>query len=138
MQYYAVAKSNYFRVKNEDEFKEWAESISLTVYDKTIITEEGTVIKKFMITPDNEEGGWPVAICNEDIDDYMDCDVAEDLAKFLEDEEVAILIQVGNEGIRHIEGFVTAINNKEQRIDQALSDITARAGVLGDNIDLNI
>ena len=74
--YYATARSNYFAVKDETAFREWAERIGLTILEPTHRDKAADGIPRFGITPgDGDDSGWPTLQYNEETNDCDDIDV---------------------------------------------------------------
>lgn len=134
--YYATARSNYFAVKDEKAFREWAEQIGLTILEPDHSTKVADGIPRFGITPGDcdDSGGWPTSLYNEETDDFDDIDVSDELAPHLCDGEVAILMEVGNEKLRYVSGDAVAVNNKGESKYLNLDDIYKVAKKLGPNI----
>lgn len=116
--YYAKARSNYFRVKDVINFRDWAEARNLR-----IVQNDDT----FAIFSE-EDNGWPSLTLAGD-----DCDVIEELAPFLAANEVAVLMQAGAEGARYVDGFAWALhsNGESERItlDDIYEVVHARWGI---------
>ncbi len=134
--YYATARSNYFAVKDETAFRKWADGLNLTILGPGHRNKVADGVDRFGITPDEfDEGGWPNFRHNEETDeDDDDFDLADELAAHLADDEVAILMEVGNEKLRYLTGTALAINNKGETVSVNLESIYEAAGVLGCNI----
>ena len=133
--YYATARSNYFAVKDEMMFRQWAEFAGLKVLDPTHTDKTADGIPRFAITPDNgNEDGWPSHRYNEETEEYDDVDVLEELAAYLKDGDVAILMEIGSEKLRYLCGYANAVNSKGETVGITLEGIYALAGKLGSNI----
>ena len=102
--YYATARSNYFKVKDPSAFETWAEARNLEV----LFGPEGT-----RGVASNEDYGWP---CQDD--DCNDVNIIEELPTYLTDGEVAVLMQSGAEKLRYVDGFAWALhsNGESERI----------------------
>lgn len=133
--YYATARSNYFAVKDETAFREWAESIGLMVFEPTFAHVTADGISRFAIAPDNgDECGWFCHRYNEETDEHDDVDLTKELAAHLKDGEVAVLIEVGSEKLRYLRGYATAVNSAGKTVHLSLEGIYARARKLGANM----
>ena len=134
--YYATARSNYFAVKDEAVFRKWADGLKLTILGPSHRNKVADGIDRFGITPDEfDEGGWPNFRQNEETgEDDDDFDLPGELAAHLADDEVAILMEVGNEKLRYLTGTVLAINNKGETVSVNLESIYESARDLGCNI----
>lgn len=115
--YYATARSNYFRVKDKTAFREWADNIpGLGVWDDR---EDGRV----GVYDGGDSGGWPSQRYNEETEDYEDLDLAYELSEHLAEGEVAVLMEAGAEKMRYVCGYAIAVNHKGERITVSLNDI---------------
>jgi hypothetical protein len=134
--YYATARSNYIAVKDESVFREWAARIGLSILEPTHHDKVADGIRRFGIAPGNgdDSGGWPTSIYHEDTDECEDIDVSEQLSAHLADDEVAVLMEVGNEKLRYVSGTATAVNSKGEIAHLDLDSIYELALVLGPNI----
>lgn len=109
------ARSNYFKVKDEETFKTWTRSVCDLGY-----WEKGGL---FAIYSEDEFGGWPSCRYMDERDEYEDIDLVEELAEHLIDGEVAVLMEAGAEKLRYISGYAVAVNNTGKRISVSLNDI---------------
>ena len=134
--YYATARSNYFAVSDEQAFRDWATLLGLEILEPTHHDKVADGIRRFAISPSNcgDSGAWPTSLYNDDTDDFDDIDVSEQLSAHLADNEVAILMEVGNEKLRYVSGSAVAVNNKGQCATVNLDDIYQAARKLGSNI----
>ena len=115
--YYGKGRSNYFKVKEPDAFVKALEEFPDLEYHRD---NEG----RFMIMDSNPNGGgWPTSLYNEKSDDYIDLDLPGVIAKHLDDDAVAVLMEVGSEKYRFLLGWAVAINNKGERETINISDI---------------
>lgn len=134
--YYATARSNYFAVKDEQAFREWATLIGLTVLEQDHHDKVADGIPRFAIAPgdSDDSGAWPTSPLNEDTDSDDEIEVSEELAAHLADDEVAILMEIGNEKLRYMTGWADAVNNKGEHVIVTLESIYEAARALGTNI----
>ncbi len=133
--YYATARSNYFAVKDETTFRQWAESIGLMVFEPTHANVTSDGIRRFAIAPgDGDECGWFCTRYDEETDEHEDVDLTAELAAHLRDGEVAILMEVGSEKLRYLCGYATAVNSDGKTVSMSLEGIYARAAKLGTHI----
>jgi len=106
--FYATARSNYFTVKDLNAFREALEPVSIEIRER----ENGTV----MIHPYScsDYGGWPGPdYYDEQRDEDVPFDVIDVIQEHITDNECAVLIQVGNEKLRYIEGIAWAITSND-------------------------
>ena len=134
--YYATARSNYFAVKDEKAFRDWAFRLGLTVLEPDLRDETADGIRRFGISSGNfvESCGWPKVVWNEETCDYDPIEVHEQLSAHLADNEVAVLIEVGNETLRHVTGVAVTVNKKGRIVTVNLDSVCAAARKLGPNI----
>jgi len=102
--YTASSRSNYFRVKDTEAFRKWADNLDLKV--------EPNGDDMLMIWSDGENGDWPDFRFNEETDDYDEIAFYEELAEHLVPGEIAILMEVGAEKLRYLCGCAVAIDHE--------------------------
>lgn len=101
--WYGMSRTNYFRVKDESAFYEWAETLDAEV----INDDEG----RFGLLG-NDEGYFPSSRWDEESGEYADVDFPTELIDHLEDGEVVVFITVGNEKSRYGTGVADAYNSQ--------------------------
>lgn len=132
--YYATARSNYFGVKDVQAFKEWCNKRSLEFWEKSELGDENED-SLFAITPlSYDSGAWPIYHYNEETGKDKDFEIAEEICEHLKDGHVAILIEVGNEKLRYLNGYAIAVNNHGESKSINLNDITDMARELGQHV----
>lgn len=111
--WYGTSRSNYFKVENEEAFREWAESRDLQVLERP----DGL----FGITPSSmsEDGSWP----SYDYDNDYEIDFQAELIEHLAEGQVAILMTIGAEKLRYLTGFSVALAWDGRRISVDIADI---------------
>ena len=129
--WYGHARSNYFKVKDADKFKEAMDELNgLTLHES-----EGNV---FCIIIDGEnDGAFPShkdVVDEKGLEDQASIGIAQEIAPHLADEEVAIFMEVGAEKQRYVTGWAWAINSKGEDKYIELSQIYEQAKELGSNI----
>ena len=102
--YTASSRSNYFRVKDTEAFRKWADDLELKVEPN----DDGML----MIWADCENGDWPDFRFNEETDDYDEIAFYGELAEHLVPGEIAILMEVGAEKLRYLCGYAVAIDHE--------------------------
>jgi hypothetical protein len=111
--WYGTSRSNYFKVENEEAFREWAESRDLEVFEG-----RGGL---FGIAPSSmsEDGSWP------SYDDEVDAgiDFQAELIEHLAEGQVAILMTIGAEKLRYLTGFSVALAWDGRRMSVDIADI---------------
>lgn len=114
--YYGNSRSNYFKVKNKENFEEFIDSIEGL---ELINDNENRV--GFLVV--NESGSIPCERYNEENDEYVDIDFNQELAQHLQDGEVAIYQEVGAEKLRYLVGYSVAVNSKGEVATVNINDI---------------
>ena len=110
------ARSNYFKVKDEEKFRAWATGLNLEIY------EEGGL---FGIA--SEDGDWPDQRENEETGESESIEIVDELAALLEDGEIVVFQCIGHEKMRYLNGHATAFNSAGECIDLDLDDIYDKA-----------
>lgn len=157
--WFGSARSNYFRVKDEKKFREWASSCGLTVasskdpYRMVLNDAKPEDEPLFAVYPDDSSdfGGWPsqrfvegppvpdddTGVMEQEDGDFVDLDITEELAQHLPEGEVAILMEIGNEKLRYLTGWATAVRVKDGKpeflpinLNDIYSRVTADWGVV--------
>lgn len=130
--YIAVARSNYFKVKDQAAFEEEARLYNLTVREAVRDQGQGSV----MIHPDQDGdcGGWPGFIWDDELEEDIEFDLHGWLAGHLVDGEVAVLEEVGFEKLRYLVGVAVAVNSRGETRSVQLGDIQELALQLGDSV----
>jgi len=123
--YYATARSNYFKVKDADAFKAWCLRSSLEVL-------EGNENLYAIASADPDGGGWPCQRDDEPGNELEEFDLVDELAGHLAGNCVAILMESGAEKLRYVIGVAIAVNAKGESIQIELEDIYDRAAGLGE------
>lgn len=127
--YIATARSNYFRVKNAEAFKAWASEVLVSWRAR-----EGT--DHFMIYADDSDG-WPAGVYDDEGNETRDFNLVTELATHLTDTSIAIVMEVGAEKLRYLEGWAVAVNAKGETVGIALRDIYQEAAEhFGDAVEI--
>lgn len=116
-----TARSNYFRVKDAESFKEAMGALpDIDVWEK-----DG----KFAISSDDPDTGtWPTSGYNYETDEEVEYDMPTEVAPHLADGEVCVLMEAGSEKLRYISGWAVAFDNTERPVVRvSLNDIYAKA-----------
>jgi hypothetical protein len=117
--YFSITHSNYFRVGNHEKFTRWCEKRGIEYK----IHNHNELGNCYAISAADENMGWP--FYDDDTDD--DIDLYAELARHLDDRDVAILFEVGFEGSRYLRGFARAIHPDGRILCLDLPDIYERA-----------
>jgi hypothetical protein len=121
----AKSRTNYFRVKDVDVFRESMNTCSLTVRQ----SEDGRVC---VLAEDTDCGLWPTSIYDETLDDDVHVDVASLIAGHLERGQVCIIQEISYERLRSLTGWAMAINADGEERFIELSSIMSLAKELTD------
>lgn len=133
--YYATARSNYFAVKDEMTFRQWAEFAGLKVLDPDHKDKSADGIRRYAIAPDTgDDSGWPGHRENGETGEFDEVDVPRELAAHLREGEVAVLMEVGSEKLRYLRGYATAVNSDGKTASMSLEGIYRLAAKLGTHI----
>jgi hypothetical protein len=116
--YYGVARTNYFKVKDLDGLKKALEPFSLKLCGK-----EGFVA---LLDDHGDGGGWPNFALTEDGED-IEFDATVHICPFMEDDQVLVIMEAGHEKYRYVNGWAEAYNAKGERVGITLDDIYAKA-----------
>lgn len=117
--YEGWARSNYFKVKDLEEFKKFLEERDIDLLGES---EDGTVA----IYPRYNDGCWPSSNIDEEGEE-VEFDLVAELAPHLAEGQVAVLMGVGHEKLRYLAGSATAVAWDGRIKCLYLSDIYALA-----------
>ena len=113
--YYEKARTNYFKVKDAVAFQKYTalfNGIDLIVNEKTgqyaIIFDEEVGIPSFYYNENNED---------------VEVDFIDDVSQHLTDDSILVVQAIGNEKMRYLTGYATAVNSKGQRVDVSINEI---------------
>lgn len=126
--YYATARSNYFKVKDVAAFEQWCALVGL----ESITDDTDQKLVGFL--DGNPDGGGFPSSRYDDNDELVEIDLADELAAHLQDGQVAILMEGGAEKHRYIIGWALAVNSKGERKEVSLEDIYEQAAQLGEHV----
>lgn len=100
--YTADARTNYFRVKDEDAFRK-----AMEPYDVSVHTRD----QYFCLLADQGDcNGWPSWIIGPN-DEDIEVDLPQIVAPHLCDDSVAVFIEVGAEKLRYLVGHANAVDS---------------------------
>ncbi len=135
--YISTGRSNYFRVKDIDAFKALCRLWSVDFIDKKpvcgckpedilvgLLANSGFSLYRSADDPENEDN-----MLEYDFDAFL-----QELAAHLMEEEVAVMMESGYEGMRYVSGFAIAVNSKGEKESIYIEDIYEKAVWLGKNI----
>ncbi len=127
--YYASARSNYFKVKDFEKFSNFCAEVGLGIWKR------GEGKESYAIYPLNEDSGGfdlELSCLDNDINEENTRDhgdLIEELSFHLEDDEVCILQEVGAEKLRYLNAYAICFNNKGERETLDLSSLAFEAAV---------
>ena len=101
--YVAYARSNYFRVLNDEAFLDWCEEVDLVAESR----DKGDRLE-YVIFPNTGDGAWPSLEQDADGDD-VDREFTEELIKHLDPDDIIVLNQIGHEKRRYVDGVALAL-----------------------------
>jgi hypothetical protein len=103
--YYGTWRSNYFKVKNEEEFLKWFEGVPDAELSGNN-SRDGFCILQGQF---GDGAGFPSSRINEETDEAEEFDMFEELAPYLKEGEVAIFMEAGAEKLRYVCGYAVAV-----------------------------
>lgn len=125
--YCGSARSNYFAVKDDGEFRE-----AMAALPGIEVHEDQDGGRVCLL--EAEGVGWPYSLFDDDGNEEVDVDLPGIVAGHLTKNEVAVFMETGAEKLRYLVGVATAINSECERRTISLQDIYGLADELGDNI----
>jgi hypothetical protein len=117
--WYGTARSNYFRVKDNDAFLKWADSRGLGVFRN----KESADLFAIHGGETTDDGSWP----SYDVEGDTEIDLVSELAQHLPKGQIAVLMEIGAEKLRYLTGVAMAIDHKGRVVEVTLSDIYRKA-----------
>ena len=110
--YVAYARTNYFRVKDRDQFDQWVDQFNVDIH----ADGDGSICLLF-------EAEIPFYLYDDDTGEERDVDFMGELSAFLEEGEIAIAKEVGFEKMRYLGGVAIAVNHEGDTIRLTIDDI---------------
>jgi len=162
--WYGNARSNYFKVKDPEKFKDFISKWGTEVIDKEFDVNIEKCQKCISGKPNkdceqyvkrlvdkcepikekqklygflgNQDSGSLPNYCEDEKTgkEYDFDDFTDELATHLEDDWVAVMQEVGAEKLRYITGYACAVNSKNEKINLDIDEIYQRAEKLGKGI----
>ncbi len=114
--WYGTSRSNYFRVKDEAQFRQWVDRRGISIFQSS---EDSTLFAVYS----TDDGSWP----SYDMESDAEVDFVNELSQHLAKDEVAVLLTAGAEKLRYITGEALAVNHKGKVVDVSLLDIYRKA-----------
>lgn len=114
--YIAQTRSNYFKVKDEQSFREFCLQYSLEVIEQKSEEESNVTLFGFML-----DGSIPTGLLVEC--EWVDADFLKDLSDELAFGQVAVVMEVGTEKMRYLNGYAVAVNHRGRIVEVSLNQI---------------
>lgn len=118
--YNACCRSNYFKVKDKEKFKTFLQQLDLELIQDAEVKQVG-----FMT-----QAGLPSSFYDEEKAEDVEINFIDKLSKHLADDEVAIVMEVGYEKMRYLNGYAVAVNSKGEKFEISLGHINNLAAKL--------
>jgi hypothetical protein len=125
--YYGMARTNYFAVKDAQAFLAEIENIPDLQLDGNSDPQSVCILSE-------SESGWVWSYYDEETGEDTEVDWEGIFTRCLADGSVAIIMEIGNEKLRYLSGIAVAYNNKGETRDVSLDNIYTLAEELGENI----
>ena len=126
--YVSQTRTNYFKVKDPEAFKAWCKT---WITDMDVVPGSGEDGELYTILI---PGSPPDARRDDPETEWFEADFIEELAEHLEEEWVAVIMQIGHEKQRYVGGYAVAINSRGDHQTVNLDDIYVTAKELGEHI----
>ena len=135
MNYIGSTRSNYFAVKDPEAFKAFLQQFG----DLELMEGEADKKGLFGFLVGGDSGSLPSskrapAPDGEGLEEDIDVDFIAELAPYLADGHVGVVIEIGYEGMRFLGGYASAFNNQGETRQISLDDIYETAKQLGPNV----
>jgi len=118
--FYGTARTNYFKVKDAEAFKAWVEDLP-----SVVLIEKDGLFGFYSDCPDS--GTFPSSRWDDEKEDFVEIDLTAELAEFLTDDTIAVLMEAGAEKKRYISAWAQAVNHKGEVETISLFDIYGMA-----------
>lgn len=119
--YYGVARSNYFKVRDAAGFKSW-----VAEFGGVEVKEEGEHV--MLLSGDYDSGGWSIVENTDDDMEIIDVvDFATRMSAHLQPGQVAVFMEIGHEKLRYLVGYAVAVDSHGRTVVVGLDDIYKKA-----------
>jgi hypothetical protein len=119
--YYAMCRSNYFKVKDEQGFHKFIDDYGAEIITKSV---NGQILFGFIT---GHELGYIPTRYDEEDDDCIS--ILDEISSYLAEGETAIIMETGNDKAKYLNGLAFAIHSNGECISKSLaSDIFKEAG----------
>ena len=119
--YIAQARSNYFKVKNEEQFRKFCQEHGLELITQAPAKKKDPTLFGFMISESIPAGR------TDDKGEWIETDFIQELAKQLAPDAVAVVMEVGSEKMRYLNGYTCAVNSTGKTVELNLNQIYQQA-----------
>lgn len=130
--YSASARTNYFAVTDIQAFRDDVAKIPGIQLGES---DKDGVSLWALYSNDPDGAGWIWNVWNEETDEDEEYDWGAFFQRHLEPDWVAIIIEVGAENLRYLNGFAVAYNSKGRKVEISLDEIYDRALSLGSKVE---
>ena len=131
--YTAKVRSNYFKVKDQDAWQAFCDRHDLT---NIMIWDKERQINLYGFMDESVGEGLPTHVYDPKKDEHVETDFPAELAKHLEEDEVAIIIEIGNQKLAYLGGYAIAVNAEGTKVTVSTHDIIDLAEGLGKNVTM--
>jgi hypothetical protein len=114
--YYAKARSNYFKVKDIEKFQALCNELNVEMIKRDNLVG-------FICTLDPDCGGLPSSKYNEETEDHDEIDISQEIYPHLCEGEVAVMMEAGYEKYRYVNGYALAVNWKGEEESISINNI---------------
>jgi hypothetical protein len=117
--WYGTSRSNYFRVKDEAAFREWAMSLNIGIFQN----DQDAAMFALHPGEHRNDGSWP----NYNYEEREEIHFINQLSAHLATGQIAVLMTAGAENMRYVTGDAVAVNPQGQVVSISLNDIYLKA-----------
>jgi hypothetical protein len=119
--YIAQARSNYFKVKNAEQFRKFCQQYGLEIIDQSPEGKNDGQRFGFLIYESLPAGRA------DDSGEWSESEFIQELSEQLAKGEVAVVMEVGSEKMRYLNGYACAVNSRGRTVELGLGEIYQRA-----------
>jgi len=119
--YIAQARSNYFKVKDAERFRKFCQEHGLELITEAPTKKKDPTLFGFMISESIPAGR------TDDKGEWIETDFIQELAKQLAPDAVAVVMEVGSEKMRYLNGYTCAVNSTGKTVELNLNQIYQQA-----------
>lgn len=108
--YYCSARTNYVKLTDVEALKKSLNPFGCTVSSSNINADMHCILG-------NSEDGFSITVDDED-DQFTEFDFKKHVMPFVQEEEVLVIIEIGNEKLKYLTGEATALIRRGEVIDK--------------------